>query len=378
VVGKIVLLCGAIPVAAAASPNLDPGPFDERWYLEVGWIEVMTSSRVMLGAAMTVLALRAPATAADAWFEFAFRRGRPDYEPVPVLWFGATAAVLAVGSFLGLVVVAGLGYRLAGRRDDWPLVFGLTAIAVFVAVAVWERWVRQSLPSGETTLERDSEVAVELRSVANRVGMGEVQFGTTPNVVAGDPTAEHAPNAYSAGLGRNRRVVLTDALLDQDRPTRDFVVAHELTHVRHHHVLLQSVAGAVVPVSAIVVTALSVRSRRPWANLGLDPLDPVGLPLMVLMAGVVLLVLGPLLGWLSRALERAADSGAVAVMGPLPVQSARALYVETTADLDPPWWARLYAHHPAPAERLEFLARVEAGVANRRARTRPSPAQDLP
>ncbi|WP_293046762.1 M48 family metalloprotease, partial [Moorena sp. SIO1F2] len=72
---------------------------------------------------------------------------------------------------------------------------------------------------------------------------------------------------------------------------------------------------------------------------------------------VYLGLLGLVTAWVSRAQERSADVGAMRVVGcPTPADAAR-LHGGDRADLAPPRWYRWYAHHPAPFERMEFLAR---------------------
>jgi STE24 endopeptidase len=89
-------------------------------------------------------------------------------------------------------------------------------------------------------------------------------------------------NAYVSGLGRTRRLVVSDTLLAA-APASELrsVVAHELGHRRERHVLLGtflSVAGAVV--ATVVV----------WALLGRRAADPHQLPVLLLLALALALV----------------------------------------------------------------------------------------
>ena len=295
----------------------------------------------------------------DSWFEYRFRHGDADHRPLPVVGFALTTFSLTVGLFVLLAVATGLGYRLLGATGAWPLVIALVAVLANLIAALGERLVRQS----EQPIA-DEQLAGNLAGLASRFNLPELRFAMTETVSALGPGRE-APNAYSAGLGFSRRVVVTKALTEEPDEVRDFVVSHELSHVSGRHLAVQLVVTMAASVALIAMVWILMATGQPWNWFGVDPADPYGLPVTVLVGFAALAVLGPVAGWIARAQERLADAGAVAVLGPLSAVDARRLYVASTADLRPPWWARLYALHPAPAERLEFLARQRRSAKNR-------------
>ncbi len=356
---KALLLVGTLVLAGAIGdrPSLD-GPFDRQWGTRTGLLEALLSPRVLVGSAMVVISFWLPSVVADAWFEYRFGHGRPDHQPVPIGWFGFTTCLVAGGSFVVAVVVTGGLYQLLGARSDWPLILIGVAVVALVVVGVGERRLRGLSPDQEEAVDPQSELGRELAEVADRFGLADLRFGTTDRT-PGAGGGEAGPNAFSMGIGRNRRVVLTEALLAEGRPTRDFVVAHELTHLRRHHVAVQSLAQLVLPAAAVAAFAALVGWDRPWDLLNLDPFDPLGAAVVPLVIGATSGVVGIVPSWLSRAHERSADAGAVEAMGPLSDSLARRLYLVPGVDLSPPWWTRLHAAHPAPAERLEFLSRAE-------------------
>ena len=153
-------------------------------------------------------------------------------------------------------------------------------------------------------------------------------------------------NAYVSGLGRTRRLVVSDTLLAA-APIGEVrsVVAHELGHRCERHVLagtLLSVAGAVV--STVVV----------WALLGARAADPHRLPLLLLLVLVLAVAAMPALAAISRRWERSADRHAVAMTNAAVYASAlRRLAAGNLGDLDPPTLIYLFLFtHPTAAERL--------------------------
>ena len=78
----------------------------------------------------------------------------------------------------------------------------------------------------------DRKLAAEIEELATKIGVDVDEV-----LVADASRRTTTANAYIAGLGPTRRVVLYDTLLDgrfTDGEIR-FVAAHELAHVERHH-----------------------------------------------------------------------------------------------------------------------------------------------
>ncbi len=374
---KVVLLVVAGLIGPSVSRSLSSGDAggtagaaagEPAWGAGVGWIDAMVSGRVAVGAALTVVALRLPAVLSDGWFEYRFRRGLPGYRPLPLLSFLITTAALAVGAWLLLVPVAGLAYRIVATVERWPVVLGLVVVALAVVAALAERTVRGVGPDRSEPVE-DGEVATRLAAVGADIGVVDAAFlvGLVDN--EHDHPGRGPVNACAMGIGPNRRVVVSPELLAEPAEVRDFIVAHELTHLARRHIPVQAVVAAASAVAVVGALALLVPEGWPWQWFDIAADDPIGLPVTVAVIIAVAGAVDPLSAWISRANERSADAGAVAAVGPLPGEQARVLYVEAMADLDPPWWAGIYAQHPAPAERLEYLKRCRSAAGLNRSST---------
>jgi STE24 endopeptidase len=193
------------------------------------------------------------------------------------------------------------------------------------------------LPEGETRSD-----VFELARAAG------VKVGEIYSVDASRRTT--AANAYVAGLGPTKRVVLFDTLLD--RYTRDevrVVVAHELGHVRNRDVIRGVVYAALVaPAAGLAVQRLS------W-ELSPERGTPGALPALALAAAVVGAFTGLIGNRLSRAIERRSDAYSLTLTGAPDafISFERAIAVQNVADLEPPrWLTSLLATHPPTAERI--------------------------
>jgi STE24 endopeptidase len=188
----------------------------------------------------------------------------------------------------------------------------------------------------------DGVLAAELRALGERAGV------PVRDVLVADASRRTTKaNAYVSGLGRTRRVVLFDTLLESAEPPEvRLVVAHELGHRRDRHVAkltLLGLAGAAVAVAVL------------WAVLGTRVASPRELPqALLLLLGLELLGLAPG-SWLSRRWERAADRCSLDLTGDAAAfeRAHLGLARRNLSDLAPPRLAYLLLFsHPTAPERL--------------------------
>jgi STE24 endopeptidase len=177
-------------------------------------------------------------------------------------------------------------------------------------------------------------------------------------------------NAYFTGLGRTKRVVLFDTLLEQMNHGEILaVLAHELGHWRRHHGLKRMlVLEALGLAGAYAIHRLAGSPEL----MGVFGLEQASLPARVFVAGFVgslaLALATPLFSWWSRRHEWEADRFACELTDE-PAQLASALGKlarENLANLHPhPLYAAFYYSHPPMAERIRRLMGSPEGSAAR-------------
>ncbi|MEA2157030.1 MAG: endopeptidase [Solirubrobacteraceae bacterium] len=179
----------------------------------------------------------------------------------------------------------------------------------------------------------------------------DVEVGQILTVDASRRTT--AANAYVTGLGRTKRVVLYDTLLENF--TRDelrLVVAHELAHVHHRDVPNGLLYLAIVaPFGLFAVSRLTLR-LAPEAG---SAVGPATLPALALSLVVMTTTITTISNQLSRAIESRADSYALGLTGePEPfISFEKRIALRNLADPDPPAWQTfLLATHPPTLERI--------------------------
>lgn len=166
-------------------------------------------------------------------------------------------------------------------------------------------------------------------------------------------------NAYFTGLGRSKRIVFFDSLLNSlSAPEVEAVLAHELGHFKLRHVLKRM--GLLVLTSFAALALLGWLIDQQWFYTGLGMREPsthAALMLFVLVGPVFTFFLHPLLAWGSRKHEFEADSFAAGVTSARNLVSALVkLYKDNAATLTPdPLHSAFYDSHPPAAIRVANL-----------------------
>lgn len=162
-------------------------------------------------------------------------------------------------------------------------------------------------------------------------------------------------NAALTGLGRTRRVLLGDTLLDQFTPEEiEVVFAHEVGHHVFRHI--PKLVGWSVALSAVAFALIDWVLRQAAPALGYPSFDdPAALPLLLLVPSLFGLLLSPVQNGLSRFFERQCDRYALQrTRQPSAYRSAfMKLARMNKADAEPhPLKVWLFEDHPPIRERL--------------------------
>jgi STE24 endopeptidase len=172
-------------------------------------------------------------------------------------------------------------------------------------------------------------------------------------------------NAYFIGFGRTKRIVLFDTLLERSTPDEiEAVVAHELGHFKHRHILYGLVRSAAVLFAVLAI--FGWLAKQPWLlpSFGVAYQDAaLALFVCTLLAEIVGPLSAPLGNWISRRNEYEADDYARRMVGVEPMVSALTrLARDNASTLTPdPWYALVrYSHPPVPL-RVHQLRQAGAG-----------------
>ena len=191
-------------------------------------------------------------------------------------------------------------------------------------------------------------------------------------VMDGSRRSAHA-NAYFTGFGAAKRVVFFDTLLNQLTPPEvEAVLAHELGHFKHRHIVKRIVGLFAMSLAALALlgwlsgqswfyTGLGVTPNLPAVLGGAVPNYALALLLFMLVVPLFSFFLSPLMAQLSRKHEFEADAYAASQANAQDLSNALVkLYKDNASTLTPdPLYVRFYYSHPPATERI---ARMGAQV----------------
>jgi STE24 endopeptidase len=323
------------------------------WRTSVGWWGDTASSAAafifMVGLGFTVLSLP------FRWYaqflledRFGFNTSRP------ALWWSDRLK----NACLSLVLAYPLLYcilKFVEWTEPWWWLWAWAAVMVvqFLLAVLGPTFIMpwfnrfSPLPAGAL---RD-----RLLALADRTGFraGDIQ------IMDGSRRSRHL-NAFFTGLGRMRRIVLFDTLVERlEEVEIESVLAHEIGHYRRHHVLKMLLASMSVLLGSFWL--IGWLAHRDWflAAFGFPPGHvPPALLICALLAPGLLFWTTPLLNFWSRAHEFEADAFAARTVGtaaPL-VSALTKLHRHNLSNLTPhPLYSAFFYSHPSFFERRKAL-----------------------
>jgi STE24 endopeptidase len=181
-------------------------------------------------------------------------------------------------------------------------------------------------------------------------------------VMDGSRRSAHA-NAYFTGLGAAKRVVFYDTLLARLTAGEvEAVLAHELGHFKHRHVLKRIVSMFALSLAGLALLGWLSGQTGFYTGLGVQPNmatpnDALALLLFMLALPSFTFFVSPLMAHLSRRHEFEADAYACAQADGRDLANALLkLHEDNAATLTPdPIYVRFYYSHPPATERLAAL-----------------------
>lgn len=323
---------------------------DEAWR---GWVpetEIIRGALVILSAFVISSLVDIPldyykAFVIDARFGFnKMTRG---------MFFSDLVKHALVGLVLGAPLLFAALWLMQGAGDLWWLYlwalwsgFNLLMLAVYPTVIA--PLFNKFSPLADETLK------TRIETLLARCGFKSQGLF----VMDGSRRSSHG-NAYFTGFGAAKRVVFFDTLLDRlDADEIEAVLAHELGHFKHKHVIKRIVL--MFTVSFLGLALLGWLVNQPWFYTGLgveNASNYMALLLFILASPVFTFLLRPLMASYARKNEFEADAYAAkhADANHL-VEALVKLYRDNASTLTPdPLHSAFYDSHPPASIRIAKL-----------------------
>jgi STE24 endopeptidase len=256
-----------------------------------------------------------------------------------------------VGLVLGSVVVELLYFTIRQWPQDWWVLAWALFMGLFVVLAQLAPVVLFPIFYKFEPLENE-----DLR---RRLVMLSQRAGTRVRGVYRWRLSEKSKKANAAltGLGATRRIILADTLLDNYTPEEiEAVLAHELGHHVHRHILKSILVQAVITFIGFWAANWTLHYAIDRHLFEFEQIsDFANLPLLALVSVVLSLLLMPVLNAYSRFNERQADRYAFESNSSVEpfISAMNKLAEQNLAERAPSKWAEwFFLSHPSISRRL--------------------------
>jgi STE24 endopeptidase len=278
------------------------------------------------------------------------------------LWVADLAKSLVLTALLGLPLLAAVLWLMRGSSDLWCVYAWLLCVGFHALVLVLYPTLIAPLFNKFEPL-KDNRLAERIAALLARTGFSSKGVF----VMDGSRRSAHG-NAYFTGLGRAKRIVFFDTLVERLQPSEiEAVLAHELGHFKLKHIAKRLAFSFVASLAFLALLGWLI--DQPWfyAGLGVTPSltgsnHGVALVLFALVLPVFTFVFAPVASLLSRRHEFEADAFAARHASARDLVNALVkLYQDNASTLTPdPLHSAFYDSHPPASLRVARLARQAA------------------
>lgn len=272
----------------------------------------------------------------------------------PAMFFSDLVKHGLVGLALGAPILFAALWLMQGAGQYWWLYLWLVwSVFNLVMLAVYPTFIAPLF--NKFAPLQDENLKKRIETLLTKCGFKSQGLF----VMDGSSRSSHG-NAYFTGFGASKRVVFFDTLLERlNADEIEAVLAHELGHFKHHHVIKR--IALMFFVSFLGLALLGWLINQPWFYYGLgvsQASNYMALILFLLASPVFLFLLRPLMANYSRKNEFEADDYAAKHASAKDlVRALVKLYRDNASTLTPdPLHSAFYDSHPPASIRISKLA----------------------
>lgn len=350
-----LLLDLAVALALTLGGGIDA--IDRAW-AHAALPTVAHGTAVVLTTLLLISAINLPLS---AWRTFVIEARFGFNRMTPALFVSDLLKSLLLSLLLGAPLIFVI-LLLMERAGAWWWIY---AWGVWVAFTVFVTWAWPSFIAplfNKFTPLADEELKRRTEALLQRCGFSSKGVF----VMDGSRRSVHG-NAYFTGVGRNKRIVFFDTLIERlQAPQIEAVLAHELGHFKLHHVRSRLLLSLGMGLVGLALLGALARWPEFYSALGVThPAPHTALLLFMFVLPAFTFFFTPLAAWWSRKHEFEADEFASEHADPRELADALVkLYRDNATTLTPDrLHSAFYDSHP-PAllriSKLQQLARERA------------------
>jgi STE24 endopeptidase len=273
------------------------------------------------------------------------------------LWLADQVKGAVLGAVIGLPLAALVLWLMGVSGGLWWLWAWLALVAFnLLLMVIYPTLIAPRFNKFEPLA--DESLKARVQALMQRCGFSAKGLF----VMDGSRRSAHA-NAYFTGLGSSKRVVFFDTLLQRLTPGEvEAVLAHELGHFKHRHVLKRMLGIFGMSLAGLALLGWLSSQSGFYVGLGVRPNmsapnDALALVLFMMALPSFTFFISPLTAHYSRQHEFQADAYACQQSDGRDLANALLkLHEDNAATLTPdPVYVRFYYSHPPASERLAAL-----------------------
>ena len=263
---------------------------------------------------------------------------------------------LLLGAVLGLPLLLGVLWLMERMGDLWWLyVWGVWVVFNLLLLFIYPTYIAPLFNDFEPLQDEAQKVRIE--ALLDKCGFAASGLF----VMDGSKRSTHG-NAYFTGFGKTKRIVFFDTLLQRLTPNEiDAVLAHELGHFKHRHVLKRIAYTFAVSLGFLWLLAQLLHADWFYLGLGVSTQSTATALLLFFMAlPAFTFLLHPVASAYSRKHEFEADAYAARQTDAKELVNALVkLYQDNAKTLTPdPLYASFYESHPPAPIRIAHLQKL--------------------
>lgn len=272
----------------------------------------------------------------------------------PKMFFTDLIKQSLVGLALGAPILFAALWLMQGAGDYWWLyLWCVWSVFNLLMLAVYPTFIAPLFNKFSPLTDESLKARIE----ALLIKCGFKSQGLF--VMDGSTRSSHG-NAYFTGFGASKRVVFFDTLLERlNTDEIEAVLAHELGHFKHHHVIKRIAMMFFVSFIGLALLGWLIKQEWFYTSLGVtQQSNYMALILFLLISPVFLFVLRPIMANYSRRNEFEADAYAAKNANANDLIAALVkLYRDNASTLTPdPLHSAFYDSHPPASIRISKLA----------------------
>lgn len=292
-----VLLDAAIALMLTLGGGIDA---IDRWWQAAGWSPTWHGTAVILSTFLIVSVIGLPLS---LWRTFGIETRFGFNRTTPGLYVVDLIKSVALGLLLGTPLLFVILYLMEQAGSLWWLYAwlvwaGFSVLMTWAYPAIFAPLFNKFTPVTDAALKERTEAVLQRCGFESK-GVFKMD---------GSRRSTHG-NAYFTGIGRNKRIVFFDTLLERLQVAEvEAVLAHELGHFRLHHIRSRLIITMLMGLLAFALIDALMRWPAFYSALGVStPSTYAALLLFMFVLPSFTYFLTPLGSWWSRKHEFEAD-----------------------------------------------------------------------